>query len=69
MTTTLTSAAGGNGDRTKGGHIMSFTIKEGKCEVDVLDHYFLALPADTSTFAKTDLAKDRSRDLKAVEKR
>jgi len=56
-------------DRTQGGHILSFAIKEAVCEVDVLDRYVLALPADASGFGATDLSKDRSGELKAVEKR
>lgn len=56
-------------DRTRGGHILSFEIADGSCEVDVLDHYFLKLPAGTQEFAETDLSKDRSPDLEDVEKR
>ncbi len=54
-------------DKTKGGHILSFNIKNAVCEIDVLNNYFLALPADAEAFANTDLSKDRSKDLHAVE--
>ncbi len=54
-------------DKSKGGHVLSFDIKEAKCEVDVLNNYFLTLPADAEEFAKTDLSKDRTKDLYDVE--
>ena len=55
-------------DRTRGGHILSLKTAEVTCEVDVLDRYSLALPANTLGFAETDLSKDRSRELMDVEK-
>ena len=55
-------------DLTQGGHILNFEITDGKCEIDVLNQYFLTLPIDTKEFAETDLSKDRSKELKAVEK-
>jgi len=56
-------------DRTQGGHVLSFEMVDGKCEIDVLNQYFLTLPANTKEFAKTDLSKDRSKELKDVERR
>jgi acetolactate decarboxylase len=56
-------------DHTQGGHVLSLTVTEGICDVDVLDRYSLALPANTSGFAETDLSEDRSRELDEVEKR
>ena len=56
-----------NGDRTRGGHVLSFEMINGKCEVDVLDQFFLRLP-DTKDFAAVDLAKDRNKELKNVER-
>ncbi len=56
-------------DRTQGGHVLSFEIAEAQCEIDVLDKYFLVLPASTEGFAATDLSKDRSKELKDVENR
>lgn len=55
-------------DRNRGGHILSFEISEGKCELEVLNHFFLRLPEDVKDFAGTDLSKDRSKELKEVEK-
>lgn len=56
-------------DCTKGGHIMSFQITEGSCDIDVLSTYSLQLPTSVTGFAETDLSKDRSKELKDVEKR
>jgi acetolactate decarboxylase len=55
-------------DRTQGGHILSFKIITARCEIDILNNYFLTLPLNTKGFAETDLSKDRSKELKAVEK-
>ena len=56
-------------DRTQGWHVLSFEIADGKCEIDVLNQYFLTLPANTKEFAETDLSRDRSKELKDVERR
>lgn len=55
-------------DRTRGGHILTFEVAEAEGALDLLDKYFLVLPATTAEFAQTDLSKDRSHDLKEVEK-
>jgi len=55
-------------DRTQGGHILSFKIADGKCEIDVINQYFLTLPVNTKEFAETDLSKDRSKELNDVER-
>ncbi|MBN2702894.1 MAG: acetolactate decarboxylase [Pontiellaceae bacterium] len=55
-------------DQTQGGHILSFTLKEGTCEVDELNLYGLELPTDAAMFAETDLSQDRSVELEQVEK-
>ena len=55
-------------DRTQGGHVLNFEIVDGKCEIDVLNQYFLMLPVNTKEFAKTDLSRDRSEELKDVER-
>lgn len=54
-------------DHTRGGHVLSFEIKQATGEIDELNRYFLALPADTGAFGETDLSQDRSSDLKKVE--
>lgn len=55
-------------DRSKGGHILSFKIKTGRAEIDVLDQYVLTLPSSAQEFAALDLSKDRSAELEDVEK-
>ncbi len=54
-------------DHTQGGHILSFEVAAGECEVDILNEYYLTLPLYTKEFAETDLSKDRSKELEAVE--
>ena len=56
-------------DRTQGGHVLSFEIADSKCEIDVLNQYFLTLPVNTKEFAETDLSRNRSKKLKDVERR
>ncbi|NLX27034.1 MAG: acetolactate decarboxylase [Lentisphaerae bacterium] len=55
-------------DQTQGGHILSFTLKEGTCEVDELNLLELNLPKDAEMFAEIDLSQDRSAELQQVEK-
>jgi acetolactate decarboxylase len=55
-------------DRTRGGHILDFELGKGVCEIDTLSRFYLRLPENGSDFAKTDLSKDRSSELKAVER-
>lgn len=55
-------------DHTRGGHVLSFEMAQGICEIDILDQYFLKLPAGTEDFARTDLSKDRGKELEDVEK-
>jgi acetolactate decarboxylase len=54
-------------DHTRGGHILSFELVSGKCEIDVLHQYVLRLPEGNAAFGETDLTKDRSLELKKVE--
>ena len=55
-------------DRTQGGHVLSVETADCKCHIDVLNQYFLSLPSDAKEFAEIDLSRDRSKELKAVEK-
>lgn len=55
-------------DKNQGGHILSFEMLEGRCEIAVLNQFFLRLPEDIKDFGDTDLSKDRSKELKEVEK-
>jgi acetolactate decarboxylase len=54
-------------ERNQGGHVLSFEILEGTCDIDLLDQFSLRLP-HTKDFAETDLLKDRNRELKDVER-
>ena len=54
-------------DRTQGGHILGFELKDGGCLVDELNLYSLELPIGASSFAETDLSQDRSQELERVE--
>ena len=56
-------------DRSKGGHILSFEIAHGQCELDALNQYALTLPVNSPEFAGTDLTRDRSQELQDVERR
>lgn len=55
-------------DHTRGGHILNFEMSEGLCEIDILDRFYLKLPVNAEDFAKTDLSKDRTKELQGVEK-
>jgi acetolactate decarboxylase len=56
-----------NGERTRGGHVLGFEIIDGRCDIDILEQFFLRLP-DTKDFAETDLSRDRNKELKDVER-
>ncbi len=55
------------GDRTRGGHVLSFEMINGSCDIHILDQFFLRLP-DTKDFAETDLSRDRNIELRDVER-
>jgi len=44
-----------------------FEMIKGKCDIDILNQYFLRLP-DTQDFAEADLSRDQNKDLNDVEK-
>ncbi|TLD70996.1 acetolactate decarboxylase [Phragmitibacter flavus] len=54
--------------QTTGGHILGFEMLEGQAQIDTLHQFTMRLPKNTSAFANTDLSKDRSTELRAVEK-
>jgi len=54
-------------DRTKGGHILSFTTTGGELKLDSCNRFYMALP-DQEQFGTLDLSKDRSEELQKVEK-
>lgn len=54
-------------DAKQGGHVLDFTVDNAIMEIDDTNEFFLALP-DDSEYSKANLEKDRSEELKAVEK-
>jgi len=54
-------------DKTKAGHILDFTAAGGNLQLDVCNRFYMILP-DQGQFAALDLSKDRSEELKKVEK-
>jgi acetolactate decarboxylase len=57
-----------NSERTQGGHVLSFVLTDGKCEVDIFNQYFLSLPADIENFTDVNLSTDKSKELEEVER-
>lgn len=56
-------------NRKEGGHVLEFEIESAECEIDVINRYTLVLPQKESKFSRTDLGRDRSKELKEVEGR
>lgn len=54
-------------DKTGGGHILEFTLKEGTLLIDDTSSFFLILPRE-ETFYSLDLTKDRQIDINKVER-
>lgn len=54
-------------DRTRGGHILDFTMQSGTADIDSCHNFYLMLPETDDAFATADLNKDRSKELHAVE--
>jgi acetolactate decarboxylase len=56
-----------NSQQTAGGHVLGCVLQEGKIEISIKRDIRLALPA-SSAFGKADLIRDRTSEVKAVEK-
>jgi acetolactate decarboxylase len=54
-------------DRKTGGHVLDFKIEKATMEIDETREFLLILPSDRD-FYRADLATDREKELKAVEK-
>jgi acetolactate decarboxylase len=54
-------------DKKAGGHILSFSVDEATAKIDAVSNFSVRLPQNEA-FAKTDLARDRARELDKVEK-
>jgi alpha-acetolactate decarboxylase len=48
---------------------LEFEVESAECEIDVINRYTLVLPQKKSEFSRTDLGRDRSKELKEVEGR
>ncbi len=55
-------------DYKRGGHVLSFEITKGKCDIDLCNQFFLILPKSKEAFENVDLSKDRSEELEKVER-
>lgn len=56
-------------DHAAGGHVLEFEMASGTLGLDTVHEWLhLYLPADSSAFGATDLAKDRGADLESAEK-
>lgn len=55
-------------DRSKGGHILDFDLRNVRVEVDILNKFVLQLPSNKK-FKNIDLDRDRSQELEEVEKK
>jgi acetolactate decarboxylase len=54
-------------DHKAGGHILDFTTGDITLELDTKSDFFMTLP-NIKSFRKSNLTKDRSKELKSVEK-
>jgi acetolactate decarboxylase len=54
-------------DRSKGGHVLAFSVEKATMEIDDTTEFFMILPSDKA-FYEADLTVNREKDLKAVEK-
>jgi acetolactate decarboxylase len=54
-------------DRTRGGHVLDFSVEKATLEIDDTDEFAVILPSDKA-FYGADLTPDREKELKAVEK-
>ncbi len=54
-------------DRKAGGHVLDFKVEKATMELDETREFLLILPSDKAFFS-ADLATDREKELKAVEK-
>ena len=54
--------------RQFGGHLLDFEMQKGECGVDICSNLFLILPESGEVLESVDLTKDRSLELKRVEK-
>jgi acetolactate decarboxylase len=56
-----------NADRTRGGHVLDFSVEKARVEIDDTGEFTVILPSDKA-FYGADLTPDREKEVKAVEK-
>jgi acetolactate decarboxylase len=56
-----------SGDRMKGGHVLDFTLPQGKCLVHVCDRFLMIVPENPKQTQDLDLSTDRTGELEKVE--
>jgi len=54
-------------DRRRGGHILDFTLLEGRAEIDTSHRFVLIMPRNVAAMKNLDLSLDRGGDLEKVE--
>lgn len=55
-------------DIKRGGHILDFTMQQGKVEIDHATRFTMILPKNSRPFQSLDLTTDRTKELENVEK-
>ena len=55
-------------DKTAGGHILDFTVKNATAQIDNTSDFLMILPGQGSDFYNLDLTKDKTADLNKAEK-
>jgi len=55
-------------DAKSGGHILQFTLEQGRAEIDICNRFLMILPEGESDFGRIDLSRDRSKDLEQSER-
>jgi acetolactate decarboxylase len=55
-------------DRSRGGHVLDFSLGRGTCAVDRCRRFVLLLPGGDGAFGRADLGRDRGEELERVEK-
>jgi acetolactate decarboxylase len=55
-------------DKTAGGHILDFTVKNATAEIDNTSDFLMILPGENGDFYKLDLSQDKEAELNKAEK-
>lgn len=55
-------------DKSFGGHILEFDVKNGFVQVDEISEFLMVLLKESTDFASKDFSEDRSKELEKIEK-